>query len=100
MNEVNIDGTVEEYEKSIKETTGPLIVYFSAPWCGPCRVFGPIVEKAGLPVVKINTDKYQEIAAKAEIRSVPTVQLYQDGVLKKERSGVMQESAFSKWVTE
>ncbi len=49
------------------------IIYFTAPWCGPCRTFGPIVESSGLPVQKVNIDEDQELAAQYGVRSVPTL---------------------------
>jgi len=49
------------------------IIYFTAPWCGPCRTFGPIVESSGLPVHKVNIDEDQELAARYGVRSVPTL---------------------------
>ena len=49
------------------------IIYFTAPWCGPCRTFGPIVESSGLPVQKVNIDEDQELASQYGVRSVPTL---------------------------
>lgn len=49
------------------------IIYFTAPWCGPCRTFGPIVESSGLPVQKVNIDEDQNLAAQYGVRSVPTL---------------------------
>ena len=52
-------------------------LYFSAPWCGPCRQYGPIMEQVSsqVPVEKINVDENQELAMQYSIRSVPTVVL-------------------------
>ena len=55
------------------------VLYFSAPWCGPCKMFGPafdeVVAKFGDEIVvsKINVDEKQEVAADYAIRSIPTV---------------------------
>lgn len=52
------------------------LVYFSAPWCGPCKTFGPIMEKVaatGIPVVKVNVDEDQELSVEYNIGNVPTV---------------------------
>ena len=52
------------------------LLYFSAPWCGPCRVFGPIMDKvaqSGVPVQKINVDDNSDLTMKYSIRNVPTV---------------------------
>ena len=49
------------------------IIYFTAPWCGPCRTFGPIMESTGLPFQKVNIDEDTELASKYGVRSVPTI---------------------------
>ncbi len=52
------------------------LLYFSAPWCGPCRVFGPIMDKvaqSGVPIQKINVDDNSDLTMKYSIRNVPTV---------------------------
>tara|TARA_Y100001938_G_scaffold135222_1_gene196620 strand:- start:337 stop:579 length:243 start_codon:yes stop_codon:yes gene_type:complete len=49
------------------------IYYFTAPWCGPCRTFGPIMESTGLPFQKVNIDEDTELAARYGVRSVPTI---------------------------
>lgn len=52
------------------------LVYFSAPWCGPCRMFGPVMDRLageGLNIEKVNVDENQQAAMKYGIRSVPTV---------------------------
>ena len=57
----------------------PTLVYFSAPWCGPCRTMGPIVEqitaKLNVGVQKINVDDEPELAEKYGVRSIPTLVL-------------------------
>ena len=55
-------------------------LYFSAPWCGPCRMFGPVMERVSktIPVEKINIDENQETAMEYSVRSVPTVILVDD----------------------
>ena len=52
------------------------LIYVSATWCGPCRQFGPIMDKVavtGIPVQKMDADKDQQSIAKYGVRSVPTV---------------------------
>lgn len=56
-------------------------LYFSAPWCGPCRMLGPVMEQVNnsIPVKKINVDENSDFAMKYGIRSVPTVVLLENG---------------------
>ena len=49
------------------------IYYFSAPWCGPCKQLGPIMERSGLPYQKVDVDNDTELSAKYGIRNVPTL---------------------------
>lgn len=52
------------------------LLYFSAPWCGPCRMFGPIMDRLseeGLRIKKINIDEEADLVSQYSIRSVPTV---------------------------
>jgi len=51
------------------------LYYFSAPWCGPCKMLGPTMDKSGLPFTKVNVDNDTELSAKYGVRSVPTLLL-------------------------
>ena len=69
-------------------------LYFSAPWCGPCRQYGPIMERVGqtVPVQKVNVDENQQLAMQYSIRSVPTVVLVDNtGKEVARQVGVQQE---------
>jgi len=56
------------------------ILYFSAPWCGPCQMFGPVMEQISqvVPVEKINVDENSALAATYNVRSVPTTIILKD----------------------
>jgi len=66
------------------------ILYFSAPWCGPCKQFAPIMEQIGqtVPVEKINVDEQSDLAATYGIRNVPTVLILKDGQVAQKFVGV------------
>ena len=66
------------------------ILYFSAPWCGPCKQFAPIMEQIGqtVPVEKINVDEQSDLAATYGVRNVPTVLILKDGQVAQKFVGV------------
>ena len=68
-------------------TSVPVIVDFGAPWCGPCKAIAPILEELAtelgdqVKICKVNVDNNSEIAAKFEIRAIPTILVFKDGVV-------------------
>ena len=71
-------------------------LYFSAPWCGPCRMLGPIMSDVGntIPVQKINIDEDPTTDQQYNVRSVPTVVLLENGQEVKRMIGVKQKAEY------
>ena len=97
-----VELTLDSFETTMKESD-ILFVDFWAAWCGPCRMFGPIFEKASekYPEIvfgKVDTEAEQEIANMAGISSIPTLMAFRDGILLFNQAGALPEANFEELI--
>jgi thioredoxin len=89
---------------SIIQSSTPVLIDFFAEWCQPCKVQSPILheiareQEGKLRVVKIDVDKNPEIAARFQVRSVPTLMLFKNGNVAWRNSGVMSKQQLTEIV--
>ncbi len=92
-----LEVTQENFEETI--TNNAIVLFdFWAEWCGPCRQFGPVYEKASeehpdIVFGKVDTDKEQELAAGAQISSIPTLMAFRDGIAIFRQAGALPAPA-------
>ena len=99
LNEINFDHIIVNSEI-------PVIVDFWAPWCGPCKMFAPIFNQTAqkYPLkalfVKVNTEALPNLGARFQIRSIPTLVVFKNGLEKKRNSGALDPLRLSNFINE
>ena len=97
-----IDLTLEDFEKTVL-SEGITFVDFWADWCGPCKSFAPIFEKASednpeMTFAKVDTEAEQQLAQMAGISSIPTLMIFRDGILLFNQPGALPGPALDELI--
>ncbi|MCL5122757.1 MAG: thioredoxin [Candidatus Marsarchaeota archaeon] len=101
-----IDVTDETFENEVLKSDVPVIIDVWAPWCGPCRMYSPIIEETAkeyegkIKFAKVNADDNQHIDEKFNIMSIPTTLLIEKGKLKAASVGAVPKNVLKKWIEE
>jgi thioredoxin 2 len=94
----------QDFADAVERSPVPVLVDFWAPWCGPCRMIAPALERlaselAGrVKVVKVNVDEHPALAERHDVTGIPTLVVYKNGRVADRQIGALPPEALKRWV--
>jgi thioredoxin 1 len=98
-----VTATAQNFEQTVTDNE-IVLVDFWADWCGPCKMFAPVFEAASdkhddIVFAKVDTEAEQQLAMEAQIRSIPTLMAFRDGILVFNQAGALPSESLEELVT-
>jgi len=99
-----IEVTPSEFDEIVRESKVPVLVDFWAAWCGPCKMAAPHVAQTALDmagravVLKVDTDRFPELAARYKVQGIPNFAVFAGGELRFQQAGLVDAKVMKNWL--